>query len=47
MQHDENHEDNALTRAINERRQDTEFMERLRRNIELHKPILDRLAEDD
>ena len=37
----------ALKKAVEDRRSDTEFMERLRRNIDRHGALLDRLAVDD
>lgn len=37
----------ALTKAIQAKYQDVEFMDRLHRNIERHGVLLDRLAEDD
>lgn len=36
-----------LVREIEKRRNDKEFMARIRASIERNKPILDRLAEDD
>ena len=36
----------ALKRAVEARREDTAFMERLRRNIETHGVLLERLAQD-
>lgn len=37
----------AVAAHIEERRQDKAFMERLHRNIEKHRDLLDLLAEDD
>lgn len=37
----------AITKALNERRNDAEFIGRLKASIERHGVILDRLAESD